>query len=151
MFRVLSYSLMTLALCVCGCGPSDEPTLAPNVTASQQTDASQSMGLTFPAGTRFLLYHRTDGLDDAIWLKIELTPNDLASLLSQPVLSAASWSGTQIQAWNADFPECSEWAPSKVKKYRTAQIRLPKAEVLNVLIDDDPDDVKLVYLFWHQT
>ncbi len=73
----------------------------------------------------------------------------LATLLAQPPLSSAKWMSSHPLI--TDVPKWPEWQPSKVKKFRFEQFQLPKGQALNVLIDDDRDDPKVVYLFWFET
>jgi|GEM_PF-2763967 len=147
---------ITLAIAtVAGCSDGSSPTVAPNVTAQQQASASRSMGLTFPPETRFLLYHRASedgglpGPDDAVHLKIELPASALTNLLAQAPLSSAKWTSSHSQI--TDMPKWPQWQPSRIQKFRFEQLRLPKGQVLNVLIDDDREDPKVVYLFWFET
>jgi len=114
------------------------------------------MGLSFPPETRFLLYHRASDKqgflpapDDAVHLKIELPAPALAALLTQAPLSSANWTDTRPLI--TDIPDWPEWRPSKIKKFRFEQFELPKGQALNMLIDDDRDDTKVVYLFWFET
>lgn len=138
-----------------GCSDGSSATVAPDVTAEQQASASRSMRLSFPPETRFLLYHRASeqgglpGPDDAVHLKIELPASALERLLAQSPLSSASW--TSRDPLIMDEPKWPEWQPSKIKKFRFRQFELPKGQALEVLIDDDRDDPKVLYLFWFET
>lgn len=139
-----------------GCDAEPSPTLAPNVTSQQQSGASASMGLSFPPETKFLLYYRsseTPGFlpapDDSVFLKIELPAPALRKFLEQAPLSSAKWSGVGSHIY--DIPKWPDWQPSKVKKFRSEQFGLPNAQALNVLIDDDREDTKIVYLQWFET
>ena len=144
LFSITVLGIVTLAGC------SSPPAVAPNVTPQQQADAGASMGLTFPPETRFLLYHReTGGPDDAVSLKIELPAGALSVLLDQTPLPSAKW--TNSHSLITDVPNWPEWQPSKIKKFRFEQFQLPKGQFLNVLIDDDQDDRKVVYLYWLET
>lgn len=113
------------------------------------------MGLSFPPETRFLLYHRASeggglpGPDDAVHLKIELPASALASFLAQAPLSSAKW--TSSHPLIADMPKWPQWQPSKIQKFRFEQFQLPKGQALNILIDDDHEDPKVIYLVWFET
>lgn len=137
-----------------GCSDTSTRTVTPNVTAQQRTSAAKSMGLTFPPGTRFLLYHRASedgglpGPDDAVHLKIELPASAMANFVAQAPLSSAKWASSHSLT---DMPKWPQWQPSKIQKFRFEQFQLPKGQALNVLIDDDTDDPKVVYLFWFET
>ena len=145
-----------LAATLSGCSNSSRPAAPPAVTPQQQASAAKSMGLTFPGDARFLFYHRMSenerfmpAPDDAVYLKIALSPASLDAILKQPPLSSAKWVGKLSNMHDSsDWPA---WQPSKVKKFRFQQFDLPSAECLNVMIDDDNDEVKVVYLFWFQT
>jgi hypothetical protein len=147
---ILIFAIAALA----GCSDSSTPTVAPNVTAQQQASAAKSMGLTFPPETRFLLYHRASkdgglpGPDDAVHLKIELPASAMANFLAQAPLSSAKWRSSHSLT---DMPKWPQWQPSKILNFRFEQFQLPKGQALNVLIDDDKDDPKDVYLFWFET
>jgi hypothetical protein len=151
--RLLSCCLAFSFLTRCSGGSS--PTVAPNVTAQQQASASMSMGLTFPAQTRSLLYHRANesgGLptpDDAVHLKIELPASALPTFLAQAPLSTAKWSNKPAQM--QDKPNWPQWQPSQIQNNRFEQFQLPKGQALNVLIDDDQADPKTIYLVWFET
>ncbi len=154
MKRLLVISLLSTSLF--GCFGSNTPTVAPHVTAAQQISASTLMGLSFPAETQFLLYHRArdepsllPAPDDAVHLKLKLPASAAAKLLAQTPLSSAAWESQHPLIF--DQPTWPDWQPSRIRKFRFAQFQLPKAQVLNVLIDDDRDDIKTVYLEWFET
>jgi hypothetical protein len=152
MNRLIAITLFATTLA--GCSGASSPTVAPNVTAQQGASAGRSMGLSFPPETRFLLYHRASegGLpapDDAVHLKIELPASSLATLLSQSPLLSAKW--TSSRPLITDVPKWTEWKPSKIKNFRCEQFQLPNGQALNMLIDDDRDDTKVVYFFWFET
>jgi hypothetical protein len=114
------------------------------------------MGIRFPPGTRFLLYHRASeepGLlptpDDAIHLKIELPRPMVAKFLEQSPLSTAHWQ--TAQRWVNDLSAWPEWKPGRVDKFRSARIELPLGKFLIVLIDEDRDGTAVVYLMWFET
>lgn len=114
------------------------------------------MGLSFPPDTRFLLYYRSkenSGFfpqpDDSVFLKIEFSEPALGIFLAQAPLSSAKWSSFHPETY--DMPHWPDWQPSKVKKFRSEQFDLPKAQALNVLIDDEREDTKVVYLQWFET
>jgi hypothetical protein len=144
-----------LAATLAGCSGASVPTLAPNITAQQHTGAGQSMGLSFPPETRFLLYHRQSeqgglpGPDDAVHLKIELPSSALAAFLDQPPFVSAKWSSSDSRV--TDVAKWPEWRPSQVKQFRSEQFKLPNGEAIQVLIDDDQEETKVVYLFWFET
>lgn len=148
--------ILTLAIAiVAGCSGGSTPTVAPNVTGQQQASASRSMGLSFPPETRFLLYHRASedrglpGPDDAVHLKIELPASAIANFLAQSPLSSAKW--TSSHPLITDMPKCPQWQTSNIQKFRFEQFHLPQGQSLNVLIDDDREDPKVIYLFWFET
>ena len=148
--------IMLLAVILPACSNDASHTGQSTVTAAQQAAASQLMGLTFPPETRFLFYHRASdepsrlpAPDDAVHLKIELPTSALANFLNQTPLAKANWSSvghsmTGIKIW-------AEWQPSTVKTFRYEQFQLPKGQALNVMIDDDREEKKIVYLFWFET
>jgi hypothetical protein len=148
---ILILAMLTLA----GCTDGATPTVAPNVTAQQQASAAASMGLTFPPETRFLLYHRASedaglpGPDDAVHLKVELPASAMANFLAQAPLSPAKWTSSHPLITN--MPKWPQWQPSKIQKFRFAQFQMPKGQWMNVLIDDDKADLKVVYLVWFET
>lgn len=159
---ILSISLAVVAGCSDSStpAPTTSPTTAPATTAStvpaaQQASAAKSMGLTFPAETRFAFYQRASeqsrmpGPDDAVNLKIELPAASLATFLAQPPLSTAKWSSDHSSMPN--LPTSTDWQPSKAHKFRYQQFQLPKGQGLNVLIDDDNAETKVIYLFWFET
>jgi hypothetical protein len=148
---ILIFTLVSLA----GCSDSS-PTIAPNVTSQQQASASQSMGLSFPPATKFLLYNRASeqggflpAPDDAVHLKVEIPAGAMGQFLAQAPFSSASW--TSSRSWITDMPNWSDWQPSTIQNFRSEQFDLPNGEALNVLIDDESQDPKIVYLFWFQT
>ena len=155
LIRPLILMALTVAL-LGGCSDDASPAIAPNVTAQQQAIASQSTGLSFPPQTQFLLYHRASdarGLipspDDAVHLKIELPAAALAGFLDQPPLSSADWTSNIHPI--ADLPKWPGWRPSGISKFRFDQFQLPKGQCLDVLIDDDREDTKVLYVIWFET
>lgn len=149
----LTTVLVTLAG---GCSDTQSTGIAPSVSPQQQASVSQSMGLSFPDAARFLLYRRASesgsrlpAPDDSVHLMIELTPSDLNMFLAQQPFSEASWSTTN--RWVSDDSQWAERKPSSVQNYRSEQFQLSNGSALNVLIDDDREDTKVVYLFWIET
>jgi hypothetical protein len=140
---------------IVGCSDRSTPTIAPNVTAQQQASAARLTGLKFPPGTRFLLYHRMSeeggfpAPDDALYLKIELQASAMATFLAQVPLSSAKW--TSSYPLIGDMPKWPQWQPSRIHKFRFEQFQLPRGQGLNVLIDDDKQDPKIIYVFWFET
>lgn len=154
MKRLLAISVV--AASAFGCAGPSGPALAPNVTAAQQHSASESMGISFPPETQFLLYHRETEEpsllpvpDDCVHLKLQLPSAVASKMLAKAPFDAADW-GVNARHVN-DVPAWKDWRPSHVTRFRSAQIPLPQAECLNVLIDDDNEETKVVYLIWFET
>ena len=147
---------LLVAATAVGCNSSSGPVLAPNVTAAQQRSACESMGFSFPLETQFLLYHRASdepGLlpapDDSVHLKVELPSAVAMKMLSEAPFASAKWQATVREV--RDVPDWKVWKPSDVKKFRSAQIPLPNAQYLNVLVDEDREERTILYLMWFET
>ena len=147
---------LLVAATAVGCTSSSGPVLAPNVTAAQQRSACESMGFSFPPETQFLLYHRASdepGLlpapDDCVHLKVELPSAVVMKMLSEAPFASAKWQATVREV--RDVPDWKVWKPSAVKKFRSAQIPLPNAQCLNVLVDEDREERTILYLMWFET
>lgn len=89
------------------------------------------------------------GPDDAVHLKVEIPASEIASFLAQAPLSSANWKNSHPLI--KDIPEWPQWQPSKIRRFRFEQFQLPNGQALNVLIDDDQEDPKRVYLLWFET
>ena len=135
---------------ICGCFGGTAPTVAPHVTPQQQATAARAMGLTFPPATKFLFYLRESGGPDvAILLKVEVPTAAMPGFLASPAFAGTAWS--QDDRSVSDVSDWPAWRPSKAVKFRSDQLSLPNAEYLNVLIDDDRPETKVIFLQWFQT
>jgi hypothetical protein len=135
---------------VAGCPDEPSPALSATITRGQQADAAITTHVAFPPGTQFLFYHRSPGMgDNALYVKVAIPTSALPAFLDHPTLTAAEWASED--SFVRDVSAWPQWKPSTVTKFRTAQVQLPRAEVLNILIDDGSGDPTEVYLMWHQT
>jgi hypothetical protein len=154
MSRLLALLLMLIAVSVVGC--SGGPVRGAKITAARQSSASKAMGISFPPETKFLLYHRASdeesflpAPDDFVHLKIELPAAVATKLLAEKPFAAAEWD-TSLRAVN-DSSQWHDWKPEAVKKFRSAQIELPHAQALNVLVDEDDKERTIIFLQWFDT
>ena len=70
-------------------------------------------------------------------------------MLSEAPFASAKWQATVRDL--RDVPDWKVWKPSAVKKFRSAQIPLPNAQCLNVLVDEDREERTILYLMWFET
>ena len=138
-----------------GCSLPLGQRITPRVTAEQQKVVSARMGISFPPETRFLLYHRCEDQpsrlpspDDCIYLKIELPSSVAAGMLRKKTFAQANWSRTIRDV--DDRPGLTEWQPSNVNRFKSAQIDLAESSALNVLVDEGHGKKTLVYLEWFE-
>lgn len=155
--RVMQHlsSFLFIAAIAVGCSSSHTPTLAPNVTAAQQRSASLSMRISFPQETEFLLYHRASDKpsllplpDDVVHLKVALPSVVAEKLLTEPPFASAKWETTVRHV--RDSPNWKAWRPSRVKKFRSAEIQLPTLHWLRVSVDEDRKEQTIVYLEYRE-
>lgn len=150
------FTCVLIAVIVVGCINDPKPTVAPNVSIDQQRYAADSMSISFPPETQFLLYYRASdepsrlpGPDDAVHLKIELPVAAAAKFLSMRPFADADWSTKSSTVH--DVPNWKEWSPTSAKTFRSSQIALPKGQALNILVDEDGLNKITMYLVWFET
>lgn len=132
---------------------SDSPVPPDQVTVGQLRDFEAKTHLRFPRAAQIKFYLAESGGPDAmIQLKLRMKNAELAELLAQPTLKKVKWQLVEAEnAFADDYEGWPEWAPSKVKKGRRAQVDLPNAKYLKILIDDASANDKGVYFMWFET
>jgi len=151
---LLSFSLglAVVSALTCAGRPSSRTLQSSSDLVSEEDlkECSSKMHITFPKSTRALkIFRVTGGLDDGIFLKIEIDRKDLDSLIKH-----SPFAGLELRSdrrFVLKEPTLSWWDPDSVRNYRSAQAGLPDAKYLNILLDLDRDEGITVYLQWGET
>lgn len=94
---------------------------------------SREIGLALPAQAHVLGVRRMNGMDDATFVKIEMTPEEW-----EKVLSTAPFAERDLTAESRGYlePDDGWWDPSTHPKLRAVQVVLPGVRALNVGVDE---------------
>jgi hypothetical protein len=137
---------------VAGCNSSDQSRQKPVATQSSAVlgKCARIMRVSFPGSTRVLNVHdEATGPDAALYLKITLAPADLDKLLG-----GSPFAGVSLRSdrrFVTDYPALPWWTPEAAVTYRSGQAALSGAEFLDILIQLDQTNERVVYLMWHKT
>lgn len=124
----------------------------PNLAKQKLDELSKIMHLSFPLSTRLLGYKHRRGMDDVIYLKIEIATGDVKTLINNSPFCnkiLRSSENNPIPIVGSTGP--SWWNVKSVRKWKTGGARLPGAKALQILIDLDHSDKVIVYLKWFET
>lgn len=111
-------------------------------------DLAGKMRLTLPPDIRVLGVRELGGLDDAVFLKIEFVKEQWDPFLAASPMRDEEFSEERRYLLG---PDEGWWDPGRPQALPTAQVYLPRGEVLNMGVDrSDPAKI-VVYLMWHQT
>ena len=148
---VLSIALL-LGLVVSSCagvGTGDKEYSEKGITREMLLKIGKAMQITFPESTRPLnVYSEISGPDDALYLKAEIDPKDLDTLISKSPFATAEFrtDETRLQSSNSR----KWWNPTDVKNFKSSWVRLADGNVLTILIDFDNAQKPIVYLLWFE-
>jgi hypothetical protein len=144
--------LLVAALVGSGCGVSLTPaggSMKPaRPTPAQIASFLQNARITLPASSSPLLYLEVSGGPDGVaWLSVNLPKADLQSFLQASPFRDAMLKPND-EYYLGDFSMLWQTQPTT---HRSGQVRLPNAQVLNILIDETDPATATIYLMWHET
>ena len=121
--------------------------------AKQKLDElSKIMLFSFPASTRLLGYERRRGMNDVIYLKIEIATEDLRALINNsPFCNTILRSSENNPISDISSTGPTWWKVKSVRTWKSGQVRLDNANYLNMLIDLDQKNKCVIYLEWFET
>lgn len=85
-------------------------------------------------------------MDNAFWLKLTISPQDLPVFLKNSPFRDSKLSTNDAYQIN-QFQELFTKPPTR---YRAGQQQIEAKQVLNMLIDESDTGIAVVYLMWHQ-
>jgi hypothetical protein len=134
-----------------GCKASNsgkEEMTASDEAPESLSQLSQALGLEFPPSARLIGVLRSNGMDDAVRVKLEIATQEFPDFLARTQMDVASFRpGTRgMLGQDKGF-----WDPHQSKSLRTGQVARPTARSLNLGIDDSRADRVVVYLMEHGT
>jgi hypothetical protein len=116
-------------------------------TAAQIAVFNTHANITLPASAKPTRWMQQQGLDDAMWMQIEIPTKDVRAFLDNSPFRNSTLSKDAPLRLH-DF---SLWVAKAPLKYQAGQSALANAQVLNILIDQSDDQTAIIYLMWHQT
>lgn len=146
---VLSIALL-LGFVVSSCrgmGTGDQEYSEKEITRDMLLKIGRAMQITFPESTHPLnVYNEVSGPDDSLYLKAEIDPKDLDTLIKNSPFATAEFrtDETRLQSSNSR----KWWDPSEVKNFKTSWVRLADGNILTILVDLDNAQKPVVYLLW---
>jgi hypothetical protein len=129
-----------------GCYQNDAA-VAKVPTAAQIAAFSARANIALPASAKPTRWMQQQGLDDAMWMQVEIPTKDVQAFLdNSPFRNTVLSKDAPLRLH--DF---SLWVSKAPLKYQAGQSALANAKVLNILIDQSDDQTAIIYLMWHQT
>jgi hypothetical protein len=145
-------SFVLLGVCAAlGCKTNDSGKgrmNAKNEAPESLSQLSQELGLEFPPSTRVIGVLRSNGMDDALRVKLEIAADEFPSFLERTQIDPAS---LRPGARGMLGPDRDFWDPHQSKSLRTGQVARPNARSLNLGFDDSRGDQVIAYLMEHGT
>jgi len=121
---------------------------ARNEMPESLSQLSQELGLAFPPSTRVIGVLRSNGMDDAVRVKLEIAASEFPSFLDLTQMDrSAMRPGTRGMLG----PDKDFWDPHQSRSLRTGQVARPNARSLNLGFDDSRGDPVIAYLMEHGT
>ena len=140
---LLSFLFPVLPACDNNTTQQGEP-----MNETQLLAVGSKMNLTFPADTRVLGVNESHGIDDAVFLKVEISRVAWPKFLASSPFKEGDFAEDKRYLLE---PDQGWWDPTAPQKLPTAQTYLPGAKVLNMGVDKSNNQKVIVYLFWHST
>ncbi len=119
-----------------------------NEASESLSKLRMELGLSFPPSTRLIGVLRSNGMDDAVWVKLEIAATEFPSFLEQTGIDGA---GLRPGTRGMLGPDRDFWDPHQSKSLRTGQVSRPNARSLNLGFDDGHGGVVVAYLMEHGT
>ena len=116
-------------------------------TVSQIAEFTNNASITLPVSAQPVGWHEERGMDDALWLQVKMPASDLNSFLDSSPFRHTTLT-TNFEYIIYMFWEFYTTPPVR---YRAGQQSLPKAQALNMLIDETNTTNLVMYLMWHET
>ena len=109
-------------------------------------ELSRDLGVRLPASARIVGVRRTRGIDDAIFVKLELPKDGW-----QELLAASPIKDSDLIAESRGYLEPNDgwWDPASQPSLRAAQVNLPGGRTLNLGADTNRSGAVVVYLMNH--
>ena len=143
---------LTLTLVLSSCKPATTGRTrsrgAATPTPSQIDEFAKLTDLAIPGSAKGLVWRHDVGMDDQIFLKLEIPATDLPAFLTSSGLEKELGNTTNTKAATSYLGKSLSTHPTK---FREGQRSLPSGRFLNVLIDQDSPTTAVVYLLWFET
>ncbi|MEN3327399.1 MAG: hypothetical protein V7638_2206 [Acidobacteriota bacterium] len=148
---VLSIALLLglVAVSCRGMGTGDTEYSENEITREMLLKIGKTMQITFPESTHPLnVYNEISGPDDNLYLKAEIDPKDLDTLISKSPFATAEFrtDETRLQSSNRR----KWWDPDRVKNFKSSWVRLADGNILTILVDLNNAQKPVVYLLWSE-
>jgi hypothetical protein len=113
------------------------------------SELSRDMGIPMPAETRVIAVKRLQGLDEAIFAKVEIPTSAWHSWLNVAPFKPDELT-TEANAYLA--PDDGWWDPSRAVGLKAVQLSLPHGKYLNVGVSEaNATGMVVLYLMKHGT
>ncbi len=146
MCRAFSYVTVVLAAVALDCRKSESLTIP---TQEQLKYCEDVMQMAFPKSATPLAMKYVRGLDDVIYLKLQISPGDGVRLIRQSPFATVPLSTVEKSVSPQEFTHLAWWDIDRVQKFQSAKIELPKPAILHLLIDRDDSKKLTIYLeYW---
>lgn len=125
----------------------------PNEAKLKLAEFGKKMYIDFPPSTRLISYRWLHGLDESIYLEVQISVEELKDFLLKSPFADVKFRTNEKnrRPLLRPLPERG-WEREPVpENWRSVQVRLPNAEYINILIDMDDPSIITIYLHWGTT
>ena len=119
------------------------------VTPQKLSECSARMSVVFPQSARPIRISESHGMDDAIFLKVEINRNDLARFIQ-----GSPFAGMVLRTDRhrlSPRKRLSWWDVDSIANFQSGEVQLPDASYLRILIGLDKPTKAMLYLEWFET
>ena len=119
------------------------------VTPQKLSECSARMSVVFPQSARPIRITESHGMDDAIFLKVEINRNDLGRFIQKSPFAAMVLRTDRHRL--SPLKGLSWWDVASVANFQSGEVQLPDASYLRILIALDNTAKAMLYLEWFET
>lgn len=134
--RIAALVAMLGGSCLVACGDdaSSDPRRGSEITSEDRALLRSRTGLAIPKSAAWKLFHREQGMDEAVMVKLTLPEDDAEALMKSGPLAGADLDSDSASI--SDTPQWPGWKPRSSGPARSTQVRLDGGGVLHALVVD---------------
>lgn len=140
-------ALLIIGTFIYGCNSAKQPVIT-KPTPAQITEFTNNSTLIIPATAKAIGWYEERGMDDALYLQIEMQTSELEQFLDNTPFKNAVFSKNSeydLYTFNVFYKS------NPPTTYRSAEVWLPNARAIKILVNESNPANTIVYLLWHET